>query len=242
MWSCPKLPFPINDLSASLAVRDGVLSIERAEGYNGSTVVRIPQGTVVLGDPERAPLDLRIDILDLELDQRLRDWTPNQHDELWDIFRPSGRLSVGLRIVREREGGPVGYGMGIDCRDVAMVYKFFKYPLDHVQGQIIWQGQKVSLDLQTLVGGKPLKAKGTIENPGDQAHVVLDFEGEALPIDETLFNALPDDICKVVKEFQPTGSVGGHAHVDRTPPVRPGDPPRGSSNSTPSSSSKRAAR
>jgi len=227
LWSCPKLPFPINDLSASLAVRDGVLSIERAEGYNGSTVVRIPQGTVVLGDPERAPLDLRIDILDLELDQRLRDWTPKPHDELWEIFRPSGRLSVGLRIVREREGGPLGYGMGIDCRDVAMLYKFFKYPLDHVQGQIVWQGQKVSLDLQTLVGGKPLKAKGTIENPGDLAHVVLDFEGEALPIDETLFNALPDDICKVVKEFQPTGSVGGHAHVDRTPPVRPGDPAEG---------------
>ena len=85
----------------------------------------------------------------------------------------------------------------------------------------------MSLDLQTLVGGKPLKAKGTIENPGDLAHVVLDFEGEALPIDETLFNALPDDICKVVKEFQPTGSVGGHAHVDRTPPVRPGDPAEG---------------
>ena len=85
----------------------------------------------------------------------------------------------------------------------------------------------MSLDLQTLVGGKPLKAKGTIENPGDLAHVVLDFEGEALPIDETLFNALPPDICKVVKEFQPTGSVGGHAHVDRTPPVRPGDPAEG---------------
>ena len=45
-----------------------------------------PSGTVVLGDPERAALDLRIDILDLELDQRLRDWTPKQHDELWDIF------------------------------------------------------------------------------------------------------------------------------------------------------------
>jgi hypothetical protein len=227
LWSCPKLPFPINDVSASLAVRDGVLSIERAEGYNGSTVVRIPQGTIVFGDPERAPVDLRIDIIDLELDQRLRDWTPKPHDELWEIFRPSGRLSLGLRIVRDREGGPLGYGIGIDCRDVAMVYKFFKYPLDHVRGQIIWQGQKVSLDLQTLVGGKPLKAKGTIENPGDLAHVALDFEGEALPIDETLFEALPEDICKVVKEFQPTGSVRGHAHIDRTPPVRPDDPPEG---------------
>ena len=226
-WTCPRLPFPINDLSASLAVRDGVLSIERAEGYNGNTVVRVPQGTVVLGDPERTPLDLRIDIIDLELDQRLRDWTPKEHKELWEVFKPSGRVSLGVRIVREREGGPPGYGVGIDCRDVAMVYKFFKYPLDHVRGRITWQGQKVTLDLQTLVGGKPLRASGTIENPGDLAHVALDFEGEALPIDETLFDALPPDICKVVKDFQPTGSVGGHAHVDRMPPVRDTDPDEG---------------
>jgi hypothetical protein len=226
-WTCPKLPFPINDLSASLAVHDGVLSIERAEGYNGATVVRIPQGTVILNTAEPPPLDLRIDVIDLELDQRLRDWTPPPHNELWDIFRPSGRLSVGLRVIREREGGPLRYGIGIDCRDVALVYKFFKYPLDHVRGQIKWQGQTVSLDLETLVGGKPLRASGTIENPGDDAHVMLDFTGEALPIDETLFNALPPDICKVVKEFQPSGSVGGHAHVDRTPPVHPEDPPEG---------------
>jgi hypothetical protein len=227
LWTCPRLPFPINNLSASVEVRDGVLSIERAEGYNGNTVVRAHPGTLVLGDLEQTPLDLRIDVIDLELDQRLRDWTPRPHDDLWDMFQPSGRLSVGMRIIRERAGGPLGYGIGVDCSDIALVYKFFKYPLDHVRGQITWQGKEVSLDLRTLVGGKPLRAWGAIENPGDLAHVRLDFEGEALPIDETLFNALPADICKVVKEFQPTGSVRGHAHVDRTPPVRPGDPEEG---------------
>ena len=96
LWSCPKLPFPINDLSASLAVRDGVLTIERAEGYNGSTVVRIPQGTIVLGDPERAPLDLRIDILDLELDQRLRDWTPKPARRALGRLPPVGAAERGL--------------------------------------------------------------------------------------------------------------------------------------------------
>jgi hypothetical protein len=229
LWTCPRLPFPINDLSASVSIRDGVLAIERAEGYNGTTVVHAHPGTLVLGDLERTPLDLQIDIIDLELNQRLRDWTPPPHDELWELFRPSGRLSVGLRLIRQRAGGPLDYRIGIDCRDVALIYKFFKYPLDHVRGRITWEGQKqkVDLNLQTLVGGKPLRARGTIENPGDLAHVMLDFQGEALPIDETLFNALPDDICKVVKEFQPTGLVRGHAHVDRTPPARPGDPPEG---------------
>ena len=29
---------------------------------------------------------------DLELDQRLRDHTPAEYDELWDVFKPTGRV------------------------------------------------------------------------------------------------------------------------------------------------------
>jgi hypothetical protein len=226
-WNCPRLPFPIDDLSAGVSVRDGVLTIERAEGYHGNTVVRVHQSTLVMAEPERAPLNLRVDVIDLELDEKLRQWTPPVHAGLWDEFSPKGRLSVGVHVVRDRLDGPLGFGVGIDCRDVSMEYKYFRYPLDHVHGRIAWEGQQVTLDLHTLVGGKPLHAQGTIINPGDLAHVILDFEGEALPIDETLFRALPPDIRKVVGEFQPTGSVRGHAHLDRTPPVKPTDPPEG---------------
>ena len=227
VWSCSRMPFSIHDLSASVTVRDGLLTVERAEGYNGATLIRVQRGTIVLADPERAPLDMRIDIVDLELDQRLRDWTPPQFAGLWDEFSPSGRLSVGIRVVRERSGGPVGFGLGIECRDVAILYKYFAYPLDHVRGQLTLEGDRVTLNLQTVVGGKPLKAHGTIDHPGDEGHVELDFEGEALPIDKTLFDALPVDIRNVVLDFQPTGTVGGRAHVSRTPRVRPDDPPEG---------------
>lgn len=227
LWACPKLPFPINDLSASVAACDGVLTIDRAEGYNGATVVRVEESKIALSDPERAPFDLRINVVDLELDPRLRDWTPAPHKTLWEEFSPSGRLNAGIHAVREREGGPVGFGLGVNCLDVGMLYKHFKYPLNHVRGQVKWQGQEVTLDLTTLVGNKPLRATGKIVNPGEQAHVMLDFAGEALPIDEALFNALPPDIRKVVKDFQPAGTVRGSAHVDRMPRARPTDPPEG---------------
>ena len=51
--TCPKMPFPLNDLTAGFAVRDGVLSLERAEGYYGTTTVRVERGLITLGDPER---------------------------------------------------------------------------------------------------------------------------------------------------------------------------------------------
>ena len=40
IWNCPKLPFTVNDLSAAFDVEDGLLTLHRAEGYNGMTTLR----------------------------------------------------------------------------------------------------------------------------------------------------------------------------------------------------------
>ena len=226
VWNCPKLPFPINDLAAGIAVRDGLLTIERAEGYNGTTTVRA-EGSLTLGDPERTPLDLTLHVIDLELDQRLKTWTPARFQDLWEDYKPRGRVSASVQAVRAQAGGPIGFGWRVDCRDVAMVYRYFPYPLDHVQGSLVFERQKITLDLKTLVGNKPLTAAGTIDNPGPGAHVQLEFAGEALPIDQTLFDAIPPDIRAVVAQFQPTGTVRGKARVDRRPPADPKGDPKG---------------
>ena len=39
VWNCPKLPYPVNDLSAAFDVEDGLLTLHRAEGYNGVTTL-----------------------------------------------------------------------------------------------------------------------------------------------------------------------------------------------------------
>jgi hypothetical protein len=226
--ACPKMPFPLNDLTAGFAVRDGVVTLDRAEGYYGTTTVRVERGVFTVGDPERAPLDLAVEIIDLELDQKLRDWTPERFQNLWEEFRPSGRLSVAAHLVREREGDPLRPTVTVDCRDVAMVYKYFAYPLDHVSGRFLWEPDRVEvLGLSTLVGGRPLTAKGTIEHPGDRALVRLAFEGHSLPVDKTLLDALPDDVREVVDQFQPTGTVRGNLSLLRTPPESPNHDPRG---------------
>ena len=40
VWECPKLPFPVNDLSAVIGVEDGILTIKHAQGSNGLTTLR----------------------------------------------------------------------------------------------------------------------------------------------------------------------------------------------------------
>lgn len=228
LWACPKLPFPINDLSAFVAIREGVLSIERAEGYNGQTKVR-GLGRFALADPMQGPMDLRVDIISLELDDRLRKWTPPEQAKIWEDFRPAGRVSASIRAVRARVGAEVDLSVGVDCLDVSMCYRHFQYPLDHVRGHFDWTKKQVDVSLHSAVnGGNPLKVTGKILDPSPRkSRVFLDFEGDELLIDAALLKALPPDVRKVVEDFRPKGSVRGTAHVVRMPPATIHDDERG---------------
>jgi len=228
VWNCPKLPFPLNDLAVGFAARDGVLTLDRAEGHYGETTVRLDRGTFDLRDPGRAPFDLALEVLDLKLDDRLRDWTPPEFRDVWKGFSPRGRLSVSVQADRARAGGPVRHKAVIDCLDVAFLYEHFKYPIDHVRGRMVWEGDRVRLEgLQTLVGGQPLTAVGTIDRPGPDAVVTIDLEGKALPIDDALLNAMPPEVRAVIKQFRPTGAAGGKLTLRRRPLAPPDTDPRG---------------
>src|SRR5262249_29532162 len=115
VWECPKLPFPINDLSALIAIENGLVTITEARGSNGLTILRA-DGTFGIDDPRHMPLDLRTHLVDLELDQRLRDRTPPEYDELWDVFQPRGRVNADVHTVRQRAGQPVEFSANVLCR------------------------------------------------------------------------------------------------------------------------------
>jgi hypothetical protein len=222
---CSKLPFPVNDLSAWISVEDGTVSIKEAQGSNGPTTLRV-EGTMGIGDPSRAPLNMRVDLVDLELDQRLRKRTPAEYEDLWDVFKPRGRVSAELRVIRRQTDEPVDLSATVFCRDVAAVYRFFPYPLEHLAGQLTLEKKTLALDLHT-VGGQPMRLAGTIQNPGVDAVVKLDIQAEGVQIDETLKNAMPADVLKVVKQFNPQGIVKAHATVFRKPLPLEHDRPEG---------------
>jgi hypothetical protein len=217
VWECPHLPFPVNDLSALVKLEDGMLTIKHAEGSNGMTTLRA-EGSLGACDPKRELLDLRIELIDLQLDTRLRRRTPPEYDELWDVFEPRGRVSAELHVVRTRTAAPVELAAKVICRDVAAKYRHFPYPLDHLTGHLTLAQTTLALDLQTFsVGGLPLRLRGKIENPGVDAVVRLDMQAESVPVNTALFQALPPDVRKVVNQFRPSGTVKARAKVLREP-------------------------
>lgn len=235
-WKCPKLPFDLDDVSAHLALADGKLTIHSARGRNGATELDAT-GWMELGDPEVAPFNVTLEAMDLQLDRRLCRWTPAEHRGLWADYAPrvlsgelasAGRVNAAVRAQRDVPGGKVGFGLGVRFLDVSIYYKHFPYLLEHVSGSLTRENDLVTIDMHTLVGGKPLRAWGTVENPGPRSSIVkLDFEGESLPVDRNLFNALPPDVRPVVESYHPSGTVRGKARLVRLPPLTEKDDPKG---------------
>ena len=232
----PELPFPLNDIRATLTLKNDQLLIERAEASHGKTLLRVT-GNSGLRHWRTDPLDITLNAINLPIDQRLQKVTPQQWQNFWVEYLPRGELNLAIRFVRNRAGGEIGFGVNAECRDVAICYEFFPYPLEHIWGQITWSGDTIRLGnpdkpplesgLRTLLGNRPAAITGTIRHPGPRAEVDLKFEAESLSIDETLLNALPPDARRVVDAFQPTGEVHAEATITRRPPTEPGEPPIG---------------
>lgn len=218
------LPFRLTDVQVNATLRDGDLTIASAEARNGKTSVRAKGRIGALDPTASGPLDLHIEVTELELDERLKTKLPNDFLPFWEDYRPEGWIDIGLNVVRPRAGDPLGFGLTTRARDVALTYKHFPYPLQHIQGTVVWQGQRIEISGRTLVAGEWLTAKGTVERPGMDALVKFDFHTNGFPVDETLFRALPPEFKTVMKDFQPTGSVRGVVHLTRKPPPKPGAP------------------
>ena len=238
LWKCPKLPFPISDISVDVEARDGELTITRADGSDGSTGLGL-RGKVTLDpdNPAGSPFEVHAEANKLELDDRLLRWLPVKFQEIWVAYFPKsprtglsrgGSVNLSADFIRPRSGAKVGVEVDVACLDVSMEYKHFKYPVDHVRGKLhVTPDKTLTIDVSTLVGNRPLHVTGKVENPGLDAVAHLNFDAESLPIDAALFKALPPEVQGVVDSFKPTGTARGHAELERLPPLKPGDDPRG---------------
>ena len=165
---CPELPFTVNNLSANVSIEDRLLTIKHASGTNGNTTLTAA-GVVMLDGTKKGPMDLHVKLEDLELgDERLRKRTPDEYMELWDLFKPKGRVNLALQVTRAKAGAPVDWTARVRCLDVAAVYRHFRYPLDHLSGDLVFEKNTLSVDLSSL-SGHPVHLAGTIW-PGPRRH------------------------------------------------------------------------
>ena len=156
-------------------------------GLQRPTTVRA-EGTIALGDPAASPFDLQVDLIDLELDQGSATGRRPSSPSSGTSSSRAGRVDAAVHLVpaAERAGGLRRRSTAATWR---CVYRHFPYPLDHLRGGLDPGERQLTVDLQTLVGGKPAEPDRDDRRPGPRRRGQARHQGRAVPIDDALLDA-----------------------------------------------------
>jgi len=161
------------------------------------------------GYEAEAAYAFRIEADDMELDADLRSALDEGGRRVWDLFRPSGRVSVRGRALREAgPDRPSRIPLDLSFADTSIEYREFPYPLRGVSGEVSVDGDDVVVRrLACREDGLSVEVSGTIGDITGEAEVDVVVEARGLLLDEKLRKALPEGPGKIFDDFAPSGPV-----------------------------------
>ncbi|MEN0111151.1 MAG: AsmA-like C-terminal region-containing protein, partial [Planctomycetota bacterium] len=138
-----------------------------------------------------------------------------------ESLHATGRIDFRWRAERATPIDPsVQTAMDLRLVECRMQYDRFPYPLHGVTGWVRQRGREWSFtDLRSrgAQGGTLVTGSGSLRPDGDGHRLDLRFRGDAAPLDETLFAALPRNAQQAWAFLRPRGSLDFVADIRRDP-------------------------
>lgn len=219
-FESPAFPFVVNDLRGPFVLRNGSIGVE-FHGRNGATEVSL-SGDARLEPGGRGTL--HVDAKRLPIDERLHAALPASWQRQWNRWRPAGLVNVELDLTRVAS---VWQPQELTITSLGTSFRYHRFPylIERVEGKLHQQGQQLDIDLVGHAGARPLVIRGRILRPGAEAQVDVSIAGDKIPIDRKLADALSEKHRRVVREFNPQGTLNFRGQFSRAAgpnqPVRP---------------------
>lgn len=134
-------------------------------------------------------------------------------------LHPTGRVDVRWRAERDDPDNPKPV-LALDMRlvDCRMIYDRFPYPLHGVTGWVEQRGKDwrfYELRSRDTQGRTVVEGHGSLEPQEGTCGFELTLKGDATPLDQTLFDALPSDAQQAWGFIRPRGQLDFTAKVTR---------------------------
>jgi hypothetical protein len=216
-----RLPFPLEDLQASVRCVDGQVTLEKLHARSGATQVQL-SGKAVGLHVDTDILDGHLRAQHVPITKELFRVLPGNLPEIEHDYAPEGTFNLDLDFSRRAKKWQEH--CTIQLEEITGVCAKFPYRLEKVSGTIEQAlDPSRSLDLLNVkltghAGSQPVHIQGDLE--GDKpASVALHISAKSLPIDDKLIGALarvePDLCRKVVHPFHAKGYVDIEVDVRR---------------------------
>lgn len=210
----PILPFPLRGLTGELHADNERFTIKDLIASNDQTTLQI-DGTLE-GHEAGFPGRIKIDVLNVVCDQRLRSRLSAGFGRIYDQHCPRGNLDLHCFIVHDG-GRWKPEELLVEAKDCSIIHEAFPYPIEHANGSIRQVGHNLIINAAGMAGSRPITLHGEVTDPGPNVVVQLVIETNNLPIDETFLKACKPDIQSAIRKMRLTGLLDGTVRLTKAP-------------------------
>ncbi len=156
----------------------------------------------------------------VRIEQEMIDALPEEPRELVAALQPAGQMSVYARYWRETPESKLRQHLRLGLQRMSFCHLSFPYRVENVQGVVEITDDRC--DVRNLVGSNDtgvVSAHGELIRTPRGREFTLHLQGDQIPLDEELRDALPRSAQRVWHELRPQGA----AHARATLYLPPGD-------------------
>jgi len=202
-------PFPIlaDEVTGEVHLTRASCRIESLTGFNSGA--RIEASGWIDQRPDDYAMDLTLAGEDVALGESLRGALGPELRSVWSHLAPRGRVEVSAHL--KKDFGPeekVRHHVWVTMHDAQATLDMFPLPLEHVTGQMEFQGGEVRLhDLQARSGLARFGISGRIGYEPTGPRLDLRIQARGLRFEGPLRDALPGPLKKAFAVLKPAGRV-----------------------------------
>ena len=208
------LPEPIYDCDALVKFENQRLTVENASGRMGGSqfLFSYQQQGLLSRNSWWAKGKAR----QLEFNSALASKYADGGKKFCNDFSPAGKFDLQFELDSNGKKDITG-----QITDMSFSFHRFPFRVEHCVGNVKWQNDDLTFQVQALEKQQLLEFSGHVKNPGPQATYVFNFGTQGrLPIDLKVLNSLRNfpNMERAVRDFRPVGFVSGKGRVIKTVP------------------------
>ena len=212
-------PYPLKNLT-------GKLSFDADNVTISNVVSRVDERQIVLdgkvtGRGSKQPgYDILIKVNNVPLDAALAASLPDRQKDLYSQFSPTGLADGEIRLSKaEQAASPATFIADLSFKGGSLKSEQLPLPVTDIAASVVFTDDLVRVgNFCGLYGGSPVSLSGQIR-PGrkDQPSTYnLSLAFENTPMNDDLFDLLPESAKKTVAEFRPQGKINLTANLNKS--------------------------
>ncbi len=219
----PNLPYPLQDLAGLIYIQNNNLQLREATARSGDA--RFTLESDIHGLTVRAPMEAKLKIEKLALDDRLFRALPSPIQEQWTKFQVAGNVDANISL--KFDGQRWTPDIRVHTKNGSVNAEFFPYPINDVHGDFHYRdGILTTHGLTASAGGQTLRGTIQLARASPKWLVDMNISSDGpIPIDDNLIAALsprgaePSTLHQFVRSLAPNGSV----HLEQSRFIRSAD-------------------